>query len=80
MIKEILERRRREKLLRTFREEMAEEGIFIYHLTDDELMEQISKWAERIAEASKPLFLTISQASEAMSKIAEAFEKVKSKG
>ena len=74
MIKEMLERRRRKRLCRDLRKRMAEVGIFTYHLTDDELLEQGSVWAKMVSEAFKPLLLTMEQMGEAVRKVTEAFD------
>ena len=73
MIKEFLERRRREKTLRVFRKVLVEGGISTSRLTDDELIELVSKWAGTVVEVFKPMMLSIAQVADGLKAVGEAY-------
>ncbi len=72
MIKEFLERRRKKKMLRIFREDMSEMGIFTSHLTDDELLIGISIWTANMVRVLKSLMLSTAQVAGALKVVGEA--------
>lgn len=75
-IREMLWRRKLKRQLHAFRRIMEVDGVLTERLTDDELLEQISEWAEQIGRVFKPMMLSVAQVTQSMKALGDTIVKL----